>query len=44
MPAFGGRLTPEEVQVILAYIKTWWSDEQRSYQSEVTKETNRGRR
>lgn len=36
MPAFKGQLTPEQVQAILAYIKTWWTGEQRSYQATVT--------
>jgi mono/diheme cytochrome c family protein len=41
MPAFAGDLSVEEVDAILAFIKTWWTDEQRSYQAEVT-QTNCG--
>lgn len=38
MPAFKDRLSREEVKAILAYIKTWWTDEQRAYQADVTKQ------
>lgn len=43
MPAFGGRLTPDEVRAILTYLKTWWSDGQREFQAQATKEGDRGR-
>lgn len=36
MPAFGERLTEEEVDAILAHIKTWWEPDQREFQAEVT--------
>lgn len=36
MPAFRGRLSEDDVEAILAYIKTWWTDEQRRSQAEVT--------
>jgi mono/diheme cytochrome c family protein len=36
MPAFEGRLSEVDVAAILAYIKIWWTDEQREYQEEVT--------
>jgi mono/diheme cytochrome c family protein len=36
MPAFAGELTEAEVEAILAYIKTWWTDEQRASQAAVT--------
>lgn len=36
MPAFKDELNPEQVQAILTYIKTWWTDEQRAYQATVT--------
>lgn len=39
MPAFRDRLTVEQVQAILAYIKTWWTPEQRSTQATVTAST-----
>jgi mono/diheme cytochrome c family protein len=37
MPAFKGKLTEEDVKAILAYIKTWWTQEQREHQKEVTR-------
>lgn len=37
MPAFAGRLTEEQVDDVLAYIKSWWDDEQRAYQEDVTR-------
>ena len=36
MPAFEGRLSEDDIAAILAYIKTWWTDEQRAYQSDIT--------
>jgi mono/diheme cytochrome c family protein len=36
MPAFEGILTADDVAAILAYLKTWWTDEQREFQAEVT--------
>lgn len=44
MPGFGARLTPDEVRAILAYIKTWWGDEQQAFQSQVTQGAGRGAR
>ena len=38
MPAFKGTLMEEEVVVILGYIKTWWTDEQRRHQERVTRQ------
>jgi mono/diheme cytochrome c family protein len=40
MPSFQGTLTEEEVEAILAYIKTWWTNEQLVSQREVTKQWN----
>lgn len=37
MPSFRGTLAPEEVGAILAYIKTWWTPDQRAAQAEVTR-------
>lgn len=37
MPAFEGQLTGDDVDAILAYIKTWWTDEQREYQTDITR-------
>lgn len=36
MPAFEDELSEEEVAAILAYLKTWWTDDQREFQAEVT--------
>ncbi len=36
MPAFKGKLTEEEVEAILTYIKTWWTEEQRQVQARIT--------
>ncbi len=36
MPAFGDRLTEQDVRAILAYIRTWWTEEQREFQQEMT--------
>ena len=36
MPPFKDNLTEEDVRAILAYIKTWWTEEQREYQRQVT--------
>jgi mono/diheme cytochrome c family protein len=41
MPAFKDMLTEEDVQVILAYIKTWWTEEQRASQKKVTEQWDR---
>jgi len=40
MPAFRDRLSVKDVQAILAYIKTWWTPEQRSMQATVTASTS----
>lgn len=36
MPPFGQVLTNEQIMGIYAYIKLWWTDEQRQQQAEVT--------
>lgn len=36
MPAFREQLNEDDVTAILAYIKTWWTDEQREFQAEAT--------
>ena len=38
MPAFSGTLAPEDVEAILAYIKTWWTPQQRTTQASITRE------
>ena len=38
MPAFENELTEEEVEAILAHIKTWWEPDQREHQAEVTEQ------
>jgi len=37
MPAFGDVLTNQEIDQILAYIRLWWTDEQRAHQTAVTR-------
>jgi mono/diheme cytochrome c family protein len=41
MPAFKNKLTDEQVLLILAYIKTMWTDEQRMMQRQLTQEEQR---
>jgi mono/diheme cytochrome c family protein len=36
MPAFEGALTDEQINAIIAYMKTWWTEEQRAHQAEIT--------
>ncbi len=36
MPGFGDELDEEDAAALLAYIETWWTDEQRASQDEVT--------
>lgn len=36
MPGFRDQLTKAEVDAILTYLTTWWTDEQRESQAEVT--------
>jgi mono/diheme cytochrome c family protein len=36
MPAWRGTLTEKDVAAILAYIKTWWTPEQREWQARVS--------
>ena len=38
MPAFGGALTPEQIRAVIGYLKTLWTQEQRQFQSEETRE------
>lgn len=38
MPAFKGTLSKEETRAVLAYIKTWWTPEQREGQARITRE------
>jgi len=37
MPAFGTTFDDATIMEIYAYIKLWWTDEQRAYQAEVTR-------
>ena len=41
MPAFGDRLSREQVEAVLAYIKTWWTEEQREVQANVSERYQR---
>ena len=36
MPPFHDRLTPDEIIQVLAYIKTWWADDQVAYQMDLS--------
>ena len=36
MPGFRDRLSEREVEAVLAYIKTWWTDEQRAVQADIS--------
>lgn len=38
MPAFRDRLSAEDIYAVVAYIKTWWTPEQRSAQASFTRE------
>ena len=44
MPAFGGRLTNDEIWAALAYIKSTWPEETRKWQADVSREDARVRR
>lgn len=37
MPSFEGQLTEGQVEAVLAYLKTNWTADQRSFQAEVTR-------
>ena len=37
MPALKDKLTEEEVDAILAYIKTWWTPDQRESQADISR-------
>lgn len=36
MPGFAATLSDEDIAALLAFIKLWWTDEQRAYQAQVT--------
>ncbi len=36
MPAFSEQLSAAQIELVIAHIKTFWTDEQRAYQAEVT--------
>jgi mono/diheme cytochrome c family protein len=38
MPAFEGVLSEDDIKAILAHIRNWWTEEQRGWQSEVTRQ------
>lgn len=42
MPAFGGRLTDEEIEAIIAYFKTLWGPKEREFQASVTEQEREG--
>ena len=36
MPAWNSRLTTEDIENVLSFIKTWWTDDQRASQAALT--------
>ena len=38
MPSFAGQLTQQDVQAILAYLKSTWPQEQRDYQAQASRQ------
>ena len=38
MPAWGDKLTEAEIDAVIAYIRTWWTDEQRQFQEQVSRQ------
>lgn len=40
MPALGDVLDPEEIEDLIAYLKTLWTPEQRQFQAEKSEETS----
>ncbi len=38
MPAFRERLSDEEIDAVLAFIKTMWTEEERRFQAQITRE------
>lgn len=36
MPSFAGVVTQEEIDQLIAYMRLWWTDEQRAWQAQVT--------
>lgn len=42
MPAFGDRLTTEDIEAILEFIKTSWGPQEKAYQNQVTKQDQAG--
>lgn len=43
MPAFGATLTEAEIQLVLEYIKTFWGQEEREFQEQVTRQLQANR-
>jgi mono/diheme cytochrome c family protein len=39
MPGYGDEFTEEEIDAVLAHIRTWWTPEQQAQQAAVTAET-----
>lgn len=42
MPRFGGVLSNEEIQAVLAFIKSAWPERERVYQEEMTRRERTG--
>ena len=42
MPSFADTMTPEQMEATLAYIKTFWGEEERKFQEQVTRQFQTG--
>jgi mono/diheme cytochrome c family protein len=42
MPAWKDKLSREDIDAILAFIKTWWTEDERQSQARITQETCKG--
>ena len=38
MPAWGDRLTGEQIEAVIAYLKSLWGESERAFQAEVTRQ------
>jgi mono/diheme cytochrome c family protein len=43
MPGFEGALTGQEIEAVIAFLKTMWTPEQRRYQAEESRKETAGR-
>lgn len=42
MPAFGGRLSDDEIRAVLAYVKSTWPEQQLAYQQKIDRSRREG--